>query len=145
MAAVKNFSQFVNGYRMIDGTKLNRLFTGQEGVTNFAVNGNLRRSVVTGLTAHAGGGQANALALTADFNQINTVTTTADSVKLPPSSPGLSITVDNQGANSLQVFGTTPDTINGAATGTGVAVAATKNAVFTCFVAGAWVGPVAEA
>jgi hypothetical protein len=89
-------------------------------------------SSATGLTAHAGGGQASALLLAAQFNRIDTVATAADSVKLPvPLYIGQEIEVMNNAAsNSMQVFGSGTDTINGVATGTGVAQAAGKFAMY---------------
>lgn len=99
---------------------------------NAQVNNANVQSVTTGITAHAGGGQANALALTALYNQIDTVGSAADSVKLPaPSFVGQLIIVNNNAAaNSMQVFGAGTDTINGVATGTGVAQAAGKIAIY---------------
>jgi hypothetical protein len=89
-------------------------------------------STATGLTAHAGGGQSSALLLTAQYNRVDTVATAADSVKLPaPSYVGQEVEVMNNAAtNSMQVFGSGTDTINGVATGTGVAQAAGKFAMY---------------
>ena len=100
-------------------------------------------SVVTGITAHAGGGQGSAVVLTGEFNRVDTVTTAADSVALPaPSYVGQQITVvNNAAANSMQVFGSGTDTINGVATATGVAQAAGKMAIYraaTIGTAAAW-------
>src|SRR5579884_2683582 len=70
------------------------------------------------LTAHAGGGQANALTLTAVFNRVTTVGTAGDSVKLPATSglqtgQCMEITVTNAAAaNSMNVFPATGDQIN---------------------------------
>jgi hypothetical protein len=110
-----------------------------------SVNGLLIQSATDSITAHAGGGQTSATQLTAQFNHVTVVASAADSVKLPPSVVGMQIEMTNSSANSMQAFGTSPDTINGAATGTGVAVAAGKTAIFTCYTAGAWIGPVALA
>lgn len=96
-------------------------------------------STQTGVTAHATGGQTNATQLTAAQVQISTVGTSADSVKLPPSQAGLQVTIVNNGANPAQVFGTSPDTINGVATGTGVSQSAGAVTIYYCFVAGNWV------
>ncbi|HWS94165.1 MAG TPA: hypothetical protein VN306_17260 [Mycobacterium sp.] len=96
-------------------------------------------STQTGVTAHATGGQANATQLTASQVQVSTVASLNDSVKLPPSQAGLQITIVNNGANSMQVFGTGSDTINGVAAGTGVAQAAAAVTIYYCFVAGNWV------
>jgi hypothetical protein len=106
-------------------------------------------TVTDALTAHAGGGQANALLLPSRYNRVTTVASAADSVKLQPGVPGLVQTVRNDAVtNSMQVFGSGTDTINGVATGTGVAVAAGHEAQFVCYAApagvGAWHGPVAE-
>jgi hypothetical protein len=89
-------------------------------------------STATGITAHAGGGQASAVLLTAQFNRIDTVATAADSVRLPaPTYIGQEVEVMNNAAvNSVQVFGSGTDTINGVATGTGVAQAAGKFAMY---------------
>lgn len=96
-------------------------------------------TAANGLTAHAGGGQTNALLLTADvINNVTTVATTADSVKLPPSNVGESVTIANNGANSMQVFGSGTDTINSVATGTGVSQAAGTTVTYRVNVAGNW-------
>lgn len=97
-----------------------------------------------GLTAHAGGGQANALQLNAWVNEVAVVATANDSVMLPPGFAGARITVINDGGASMQVFGYLPaqgagDTIaphgsaTQAATGTGVAQAAGTIADYICF------------
>lgn len=62
-------------------------------------------NVAYGITAHGGGGNANATLLNAWLNTVTTVVTAADSVMLPPGYGGEEITVINHGANSLQVFG----------------------------------------
>lgn len=110
-----------------------------EGTGQGYAAGLMTESAADALTAHAGGGQASALQLTASINRVTTVGTAADSVKLPISAPGLSVVVINAAAvNAMQVFGTSPDTINGVATGTGVSLAAGKTATYFCTVAGAW-------
>jgi len=86
----------------------------------------------TGITATAGGGQATAYQLAAQGSRIDTVASAADSVALPkigatpgiPGALGFLCVVYNAGANACQVFGKTPDTINGVATGTGISLAA---------------------
>lgn len=91
------------------------------------------------LTAHAGGGQASALPLTAAINRVTTVGTAADSVRLPASQPGMTIVIINDaGANSLTVFGAGTDTIDGVATGTGNALAAAHRGYYFCPTAGIW-------
>lgn len=95
-------------------------------------------NVDTGLVATPGGGQANALALLSQINVVATVATANNSVALPkitanPMALGglfQPVVVRNAGANSMQVFGANPDTINDVATGTGVAVGSGKTAIF---------------
>lgn len=90
------------------------------------------------IVAKAGGGQATARLLTCEFNRIITVASAADSVKLPVSVPGLDVMIINDGANSMQVFGSGTDTIDAVATATGVPLAAASRANFMCVTAGKW-------
>jgi hypothetical protein len=70
---------------------------------------------------------------------VATVGTAADSVKLPVSVAGMVVQlVNDDAANSMQVFGSGTDTINDVATATGVAQAAGKAATYSCPVAGKW-------
>lgn len=96
-------------------------------------------SLATGITAHAGGGQGSATALTKAVNRVDTVGTAADSVALPaPTAVGqMVIVINNAASNSMQVFGSGTDTINGVATGTGVAQAAGKTALYVATTTGA--------
>jgi hypothetical protein len=86
-------------------------------------------SAETALTAHAGGTQAAALALSATkfIHVVSTVGTAADSVALPAPVLGTCHLVANEAAaNALQLFAVTPATINARATATGVSVSAAK-------------------
>ncbi len=91
------------------------------------------------LTAHAGGGQSGATAITAAFSRFTTVATAGDSAVLPPSVAGVSAHVRNDGANSMNVFpnGST-DVINALGSATAFAVAAGKSCDFFCCAAGQW-------
>lgn len=125
-----------------------RLGSGQDELNFF----NLLFSSATGITAHAGGGQASATPLTSAINNVTVVATAADSVMLPPALPGLTVRVVNGvAANSLQVFGqpTNPNTGVGdtiiahgssvaSATATGVAQAAPLAATYFCIAPGVW-------
>lgn len=91
-----------------------------------------------GLTAHAGGGKASALALTAIINRVSVAASPADSVLLPAAIAGMSITIINDGVSSIQVFGAGTDTVDSIVTTTGVAMAAAKRATFFCTTTGAW-------
>jgi len=92
------------------------------------------------LTAHAGGTQAAALALSAvkNFHRISVCATAADSVKLPASTAGQIHFIRNDGVASAQVFGSGTETINGIATATGVALPANRGALFVCTTVGNW-------
>lgn len=95
----------------------------------------------TAVTAHAGGGQASATPLTQSVNTVGTVATAADSVSLPLAQAGLTVTVFNTSATSMQVFGSGTDTINNVATATGVAQAGGVGAQYFALSsapAGAW-------
>jgi hypothetical protein len=93
----------------------------------------------TGLTAHAGGGQANALQLQYDGASVGTVASANDSVKLPSAVPGSEYNLVNDAAtNSMQVYGAGTDTINKVATATGVAQAAGVAAYYFCVTKGNW-------
>jgi len=87
----------------------------------------------------AGTTQPGATALTAEYNQVTTVAAGAG-VALPPALVGMQVTVSNQGANQLQVYGnnTAADTINSIATGTGLSQGVGTIVVYTCAVAGNW-------
>jgi hypothetical protein len=95
-------------------------------------------SYADALTAHSGGTQAAALQLAAMTNRITTVAAPGDSVALPAAVPGLRVTVINDGANSMQVFGSGTDTINGIATATGIAQAVKAVVTYSCTAAGLW-------
>lgn len=90
------------------------------------------------LTAHAGGTQAAALALASGVNSVNTVSTIADSVKLPTSVAGGFCIVINDAALALQIFGASTDTIDDVATATGISMPGKSTLLFGCPVAGKW-------
>lgn len=66
----------------------------------------------TGITAFATGGQASATALTEEVNNVTTVATAGDSVKLPAAAAGKRIHVKNSGATALDIFPATSDSID---------------------------------
>ncbi len=92
----------------------------------------------SGITAYAGGGQANAPLLIAQYNRVETVATIADSVKLPPATVGLKVVVINNAANSTNVFPSSGDIINALAADTALACAGGKATTFYCCKAGYW-------
>ena len=94
-----------------------------------------------GITAHAGGGQALAVPLTASINRISACRTAGDSVALPPARGGQIILVRNgAGTMACQVFAAVGanDTINGVAGTTGVTLPAGGAAMFASPSAGMW-------
>lgn len=115
-------------------------------VTSAGVAGLAMGVIETGLTAHAGGGQGSALALTASksVSVVTTVGSAADSVSLPlATGSGITRVVANAAAaNSMQLFGAGTDTINGVATATGIAIAAGKSALCTDYASGKWIANV---
>ena len=105
----------------------------QQAIGNLTLNDSIMTATeFGGIVAFAGGGQTSATLLVDGCNEINTVATTADSVKLPPAVGGTVVYLVNKGANSCQVFGSGIDTINEVATGTGVALAASAKGVYFC-------------
>lgn len=90
------------------------------------------------ITAHAGGGKANATVMVHGVNFIEVCAAAADSVLLPQAFRGMSVTVMNKGANNAQVFGATPDTINGVGTTTGVSLAPDSTLNLIAVVDGQW-------
>ncbi len=101
--------------------------------------GYLIRSAVNALTAHAGGGQGSATALTREINRVTTVATAGDSVVLPAATAGKVVTVVNAAAaNAMDVFPATGEIINALAANTAISVAANKTITFYCAVAGTW-------
>lgn len=132
------FPSFQPGSRLIDGGDLSAL-------------ANQLFSTKTGITALAGGGQTGATPLPAALNRIDTVASGNDSVMLPQAIPGTFVFVKNNTATSAQVFGIPNNPVTGVgdtiatnssntqvATGTGVALAGTKLAIYVCFEAGKW-------
>jgi hypothetical protein len=96
-------------------------------------------SATNAITANAGGGQANAVLLTATINRVTVVATAADSVKLPAAKAGSWLMVFNKDStDSMNVFPSTGDNINALSANAAYALAATKGAVFACAVDGTW-------
>lgn len=94
-----------------------------------------------GIAANATGTQASATVLTAQTNRVTTAANAVvpfASVLLPPSAPGLEVTVVNVGANPIQVFGAGADTINGVASATGVLQMQNSVDTYWSPVAGVW-------
>ena len=99
----------------------------------------LTQSSVDSITAHAGGGQGSATPLTAMINRVTTVATANDSVLLPVSANGMSLTVINATAsNSMNMFPASGEAINALGANAAFAVAAGKTVEAYCVTAGQW-------
>jgi hypothetical protein len=139
---IANLLSFVPGLRLIDGGDLLQL-------------ANLSVSAKSGITALAGGGQiigaGNSNVCSAYISEVSVVATANDSVILPVGIPGTEVTIINDGANSLQVFGQPTNATTGVgetiaahgstaqtATATGVALPSANTGVFSCFAPGKW-------
>jgi hypothetical protein len=99
-------------------------------VTTLLQDGSLQ---TTGITAHAGGGFPNAVALQGPtfLIQIGTTATNGDSIRLPPPIPGKKYTVINGGAANANVFASSATgTINNLAVQTAVTVNAGSTGYF---------------
>ena len=119
------FPQFNPGRHLMDGNDINKI-------------GGMLGSAESGKTATAGGGRATAYPIVAANTQFSVVATGNDSCVLPVAYPGLRVAIQNDGANSLQVFANGSDTIQGTAGATGVALASGAVAEYRCIVAGSW-------
>lgn len=92
----------------------------------------------TGITAHSGGGQASAVALTTEFNNVTTVAASADSVKLPSAAAGVRVIVKNNGANPLAVFPATGDTIDAGSANASVTLLVGEQRIFSAIDSTDW-------
>ncbi len=101
--------------------------------------GFMQQSVANALTAHSGGGQGSALALTRQISRVTTVAAGGDSVLLPAAVAGRVVTVINAAAaNAMDVFPASGEVINALPANTALSVVANTTAIFFCAVAGTW-------
>ena len=106
---------------------------------DLTLTGHFRESATDNIVASATQTQAGATPLNTDMNRVVTVVTNNDSVRLPPSSSGLTIQVTNAHAtNAIQVFPANGDKIEAGALNAALVVAATKTITFACHTAGQW-------
>jgi hypothetical protein len=134
---IKQTSTITTGRRLIDGQIIDNIIKGIWG--NAQNNNNTVRAITTGIVAHGGGGQPNAVPLVTDINQVTTVAAAADSVMLPLGVAGNEVTVINGAAtNALAVFPPVGGSINGGTVNASVSVAAATLTVFVCTAPLAW-------
>jgi hypothetical protein len=93
----------------------------------------------TGVSAAGVSSQANATQLTAAQVQVSTVAASTAGVKLPPSQPGLQITIVNNGANTMNVYPASGEQINSSGANTAVTQTTSTVTIYLCFVTGNWV------
>lgn len=105
-----------------------------------SVNAVILESTTDAIVARAGGGQGLATPLTAKFNRVATVATTADSVLLPAALAGMAVRVRNDGANAMNVYPqNNGDIINALAVNTAFSQAAAGlTVVYVCYTTGKW-------
>lgn len=141
IATATGVSQMANSVVIYTSTTTGKWYS--EGLaTGFGGTGLQTLSFSPTVTAFAGGGQASATQLTSMISRVSTVATQGDSVKLPPSSVGLAVTVINKGANPVQVYGNGTETINGIVTATGISQGVNTAAMYICSVSGNWEVPI---
>lgn len=106
--------------------------------TGTIFTGNVKKSTTNGITAYAGGGQANAVALTSDINEVSVCVTGGDSTKLPAAVAGMEIVVINHGAASMNLFPFSGDFINEGGVDTAASIAIDATAIAYCYIADYW-------
>ena len=97
------------------------------------------QAVTPGITAHATGGQANAVPLNPGYNVVSVVASAADSLLLPSDSLGAFVLVYNAGANSCDVYPSSGANINALGANAPLAVAVGANTEFRGVSATHWV------
>lgn len=109
---------FVSGPRLIDGGDFSQFFASEQ-------------SVVDGIVAHAGGGQASATALTNALNQVDTCASDNDSVMLPPALRGTKVWINNNTGHTLAVYGVPSNNFLATPAGDTIAVQGSTSQVAT--------------
>ena len=98
----------------------------------------LRKAILRPLefSAFAGGGQGSATQLTAYKNNITTVATAGDSVKMLPATEGVVQRITNSGAESLDLFPSTGNNFEGLGANVAIALGVGNSIELTCYVDG---------
>ena len=100
-----------------------------DGVPNLEDDGILLGGE-SGITAHAGGGQANAYELTKYFNNVATVANPGDSVMLPLIVAGRTLFIGNTSANAIDVFPQVGEQIEGLAVNAALSMAGGEGGIW---------------
>jgi hypothetical protein len=102
-------------------------------------SGSLETSSYANALVAAGNNTATgATLITASITEFATVATTTNSAILPAATPGLTLTIINNGANTLNVFPAGTDKINTGSAGAATTVAAAAVTIFFTTAAGQW-------
>ncbi len=140
-----NIGASVNGAKVLDiatsgltVTGLTTTTTLNTGAATFTDINNYKST--TSLTATAGGAQAGT-ALASELNIFTTVATAGDSAQLPVAVLGKKIKVKNAAAISMNVFGQTGDSIDGAAANAAFAVQPGQEVTFEATSGTTWITP----
>ena len=99
-----------------------------------------RTSARSGITAVASGTISTAFQLDAMNNEVTTVASAGDAIKLPSAVPGMRVAVyNNQATNAMNVFPySASESINVLSGGTAYSQAAAKCVEYYCAAAGKW-------
>ena len=96
-------------------------------------------ALVTGITAGTTQTQAGATLLTGRYNNVTTVGTAGDGVRLPTAAAGLSVTIRNSAAsNTLKAYPFSGDSINALAVNLSVDIPALSETTFTAINTTVW-------
>lgn len=101
-------------------------------------DGNLIVGNENNITAFAGGGQANATQLTKKINNVTTVASAFDSVKLPVALMGRMIIVRDSGIDNLRIFPAVGEEIDSFGINTGHDVPPAGGSYYICVKSGVW-------
>lgn len=139
-AAATGVSQMSNSLVIYSCATAGKWYT--EGLSSgFAASLGLQTFSYATIAANATGTQASGTAVTAMLTNVTT-SGASQSVTLPPSVPGLEMTVHNISANTLLVFpsagGTGTEKINALSANASLSMPTNTSTVFTCNVAGQW-------
>ena len=129
---------YFDGAILVEGSVCPAFSPKPAPATNPTFIGNIKKSATNGITAFATGGQASAVELTTDINEVSVCATGGDSTKLPAGIAGMEIMVVNHGAAAMDLFPASGDYINEAAVNTAVSIAINATAVCYCYVADYW-------
>ncbi len=114
----------------------------QAGITNadwVDISSSYYLSTANALTALSGGGQTGATLASANINRFTTVAAVGDSAILPAAKAGLEIMIINDGANDMNIFPASTESIDALSANAAYSLSVdNKNVTFVCPVDGIW-------